>query len=73
MLVQSILIQSVNLTAILTTLRFQFDSYFNLTAILTTLRSNFTDHFQQDKFKTFKLLTRFQSYNTVTVRNLRSQ
>ena len=32
----------------------------NLTAILTTLRSTFTDHFQQDKFTTFNLLTRFQ-------------
>ena len=33
----------------------------NWTAILTTLRSSFTDHFQQDKFTTFNLLTRFQS------------
>ena len=33
----------------------------NLTAILTTLRSTFTDHFQQDKFTTFNLLTRFQN------------
>ena len=33
----------------------------NLTAILTTLRSTFTDHFQQDKFTTFNLLSRFQS------------
>ena len=33
----------------------------NWTAILTTLRSPFTDHFQQDKFATFNLLTRFQS------------
>ena len=38
-----------------------------MTAILTTLRLTFTDHFQQDKFTTFKLLTRFQSYNTVTL------
>ena len=33
----------------------------NWTAILTTLQSSFADHFQQDKFTTFKLLTRFQS------------
>ena len=33
----------------------------NLTTILATLRSTFTDHFQQDKFTTFNLLTRFQS------------
>ena len=33
----------------------------NLTAILKTLLSTFTDHFQQDKFTTFNLLTRFQS------------
>ena len=33
----------------------------NLTAILTTLRSSFTDHFQQDKFTTSNLLTRFQN------------
>ena len=58
-----ILIQSVNLTVISTNLRFQFDR------CLTTLRSIFTGHFQQDKFTTFNLLTRFQSYNTVTVRN----
>ena len=38
-----------------------------MTAILTTLRLTFTDHFQQDKFTTFNLLTRFQSYNTVTL------
>ena len=28
---------------------------------MATLRSSFTDHFQQDKFTTFNLLTRFQS------------
>ena len=32
----------------------------NLTAVLATLRPSFTDHFQQDKFITFNLLTRFQ-------------
>lgn len=32
-----------------------------MTAIVTTLRPIFTNHFQQDKFKTFNLLIRFQS------------
>ena len=61
------LIQSINLTAILTTLNF------NLTAISRSLRLTFSDHFQQDKFTTFNLIARFQSYNTVTVKNLLSR
>ena len=52
---------------------YQLDSYLNLTANSTTLRSTFTDDVQQDKFTTFNLRTRFQSYNTVTVRNLLSR
>ena len=51
----------------------QFDSYFSLTVISTTLRSTFTDHFQEDRFTTFNLLRRFQSFNTVAVRNVLSR
>ena len=44
-----------------------------MTAISTTLRSTFSDHFHQDEFATFNVPIKFQSYNTVIVRDLTLQ